>query len=280
MSLNEVQHESNQFGVLSLQKHIDDIDMQISAFVRNSVLSFSPDVIGDLLFNGVTPFARRSDLAEGVQADASWRINDSHTLRGGFLGQVETTAFDTTSSVLPVDATGAQTSIVPVNIIDNGARTGGLYGVYLQDEWRILPALTLNSGLRFDGVNEFTNETQVSPRVNVVMKATDDDDGSCRLFALFRATALRTRRAYRNRALQQHDERLLPFSRTTSSGRSGRIISMSGSIRSSFLASPSGSMAITSWRRNLIDEGQFGAPIILTAFNYAKGLCRRRGYSP
>ena len=154
--------------MLSLQKHIDDIDLQISAFVRNSVLSFSPDVIGDLLFNGVTPFARRSDLAEGVQADASWRINDSHTLRGGFLGQVETTAFDTTSSVLPVDATGAQTSIVPLNIIDNGARTGGLYGVYLQDEWRILPALTLNSGLRFDAVNEFTNENQLSPRVNLV----------------------------------------------------------------------------------------------------------------
>jgi hypothetical protein len=70
-------------------------------------------LIGDLLFNGVTPFARRSTLAEGVQADASWRINDSHTLRGGFLGQVETTAFDATSSVLPVDSTGAQTSIVP-----------------------------------------------------------------------------------------------------------------------------------------------------------------------
>src|ERR1700720_2003012 len=124
--LNEVQHEATQFGVLSLQKHVGDINLQISAFVRNSVLSFSPDVIGDLLFNGITPLARRSDLAEGVQADASWRINDSHTLRGGFLGQVETTAFDTTSSVLPVDAT------VPVNIIDNGARTGGLYGVYLQ----------------------------------------------------------------------------------------------------------------------------------------------------
>jgi outer membrane receptor for ferrienterochelin and colicin len=82
-------------------------------------------------------------------------------LRGGFLGQVETTTFDTTSSVLPV------------KIINNGARTGGLYGVYLQDEWRIFPALTLNSGLRFDGVNEFTNETQLSPRVNLVMKATD-----------------------------------------------------------------------------------------------------------
>jgi hypothetical protein len=128
-----------------------------SAFVRNSVLSFSPDVIGDLLFNGVTPCARRSDLAEGVQADASWRINDSYTLRGGFLGQVETTAFDTNSFVLPIDAMWAQTSNVPFGIVDNGARTGGLYGVYLQDEWRLLPALAgsyLNYGFRFDADNE------------------------------------------------------------------------------------------------------------------------------
>jgi TonB dependent receptor len=171
--LNEVQHEATQFGLISLQKHVGDINLQLSAFVRNSVLSFSPDVTGDLLFNGITPFARRSDLAEGVQADASWRINDSHTLRGGFLGQVETTAFDTTSFVLPVDATGAQISNVPLSIVDNGARTGGLYGVYLQDEWRLLPAVTLNYGFRFDAVDEFTNETQLSPRVNLVMKATD-----------------------------------------------------------------------------------------------------------
>src|SRR6202047_1758741 len=40
--LNEVQHESNQFGVLSLQKHIDAIAMKISAFDRNRVLSFNP----------------------------------------------------------------------------------------------------------------------------------------------------------------------------------------------------------------------------------------------
>jgi outer membrane receptor for ferrienterochelin and colicin len=36
-----------------------------------------------------------------------------------------------------------------------------------------LPALTLNTGFRFDAVNQFTNENQVSPRVNLVMKATD-----------------------------------------------------------------------------------------------------------
>ena len=33
-------------------------------------------------------------------------------------------------------------------------------GIHLQDEWRLLPALTLNTGLRFDAVNQFTNENQ------------------------------------------------------------------------------------------------------------------------
>jgi outer membrane receptor protein involved in Fe transport len=267
--LNEVQHESNQFGVLSLQKHIDDIDMQISAFVRNSVLSFSPDVIGDLLFNGVTPFARRSTRAEGVQADASWRINDSHTFRGGFLGQVETTAFDTTSSVLPVDSTGAQTSIVPVNIIDNGARTGGFYGVYLQDEWRIFPALTLNSGLRFDGVNEFTNETQVSPRVNLVLKATDETTvhaGYSRYFVpppfeLVTPTAIALFNNTTNAPAVQLDN-------VVKAERSHYFdVGVNQIIVPGLTVGLDGYYKLA---RNLIDEGQFGAPIILTAFNYAK----------
>lgn len=268
--LNEIQHESNQFGVLSLQKHIDDIDMQISAFVRNSVLSFSPDAIGDLLFNGVTSLARRSDLAEGVQTDASWRINDSHTLRGGFLGQIKTTAFDTASSVLPVDATGAQTSNVPQGIVDNGARTVGLYGVYLQDEWRILPGLTLNSGLRFDGVNEFTNANQLSPRVNAVWKATEITTvhaGYSRYFppppfelvaptaiALFNNTTAAPR-------VQQDD--------AVKADRSHYF-----DLVISQVVVPSLTIGLDGYyklSKNLIDEGQFGAPIILTAFNYAKG---------
>jgi outer membrane receptor protein involved in Fe transport len=256
--------------LLSLQKHIGDINLQISAFVRNSVLSFSPDVVGDLLFNGVTPFARRSDLAEGVQADASWRINDSHTLRGGFLGEVETTAFDTTSFVLPVDATGAQTSNVPLGIVDNGARTGGLYGIYLQDEWRILPALTLNYGFRFDGVNEFTNENQVSPRVNAVWKATDATTvhaGYSRYFVPppFELVAPTAIALFNNTtaapSVQQDDTVKAERSHYFDLGISQIIV-------------PGLTVGLDGYYKlatNLIDEGQFGAPIILTAFNYAKG---------
>ena len=60
-----------------------------------------------------------------------------------------------------------------IAIADAFNKIGGLYGVYIQDEWRILPKLTINAGLRFDGVAEFTTSHQVSPRVNVVWKPTD-----------------------------------------------------------------------------------------------------------
>ena len=43
----------------------------------------------------------------------------------------------------------------------------------MQDEWRILPKVTINGGLRFDGVDEFTSGTQLSPRLNVVWKPTE-----------------------------------------------------------------------------------------------------------
>ena len=137
--LNENQTENTQFGVISLQKHLGEADLQISGFVRNSNLAYTPDPLGDLLFNGITEYAQRSNLAGGVQADGSLRFDTNHTLRFGFLGQIERTSSSAFSAVLPVDSTGAQTSDQPIGITDNSSKTGGLYGFYVQDEWKMLP---------------------------------------------------------------------------------------------------------------------------------------------
>jgi len=267
--LNQNQKEATQFGLLSLQKHIGAVDVQISAFVRNSDLAFSPDPLGDLLFNGIAQQARRSNLAGGLQADASWRIDDSHTLRGGFLGQLEHTAFNTTSSVLPVDDSGAQTSNQPFSIIDNGGRTGGIYGVYLQDEWRILPVLTLNYGLRFDGVDEYTRESQLSPRVNLVWKATETTTahaGYARYFTppAFQLVSPTSIRLFSNTTVAptilQDD--------TVRAERSNYF-----DVGVSQVVVPGLTVGLDGYFKqasNLLDEGQFGAPIILAAFNYAQ----------
>ena len=117
-TLNEFQRERTDFAIISLQKHVNDIDFQVSAYTRYSWLSFSPDWLGDLLFNGIAQQATRSDAAYGVQADGSWRVNDQHTLRAGFLVQQEIGAGKSFSQVLPVDSTGTPTTDVPLGRVD------------------------------------------------------------------------------------------------------------------------------------------------------------------
>lgn len=160
-NFNQRQRESTQFAILSLQKQLGDVDFQISAFSRYSRLYYSPDPLGDLLFNGITQRASRQDFANGVQGDGSWRVDDRHTIRAGFLVQAERTSSSSISSVLPVDNTGAPTSDQPCKIYSGSGKTGGLYGIYLQEECKILPTVTVNYGARFDVVDQFTRRTQV-----------------------------------------------------------------------------------------------------------------------
>ena len=268
--LNETQWERNEFAILSLQKHVGDVDFQISAYTRYSWLRYSPDWLGDLLFNGVAQQATQSNWSYGTQADGSWRINEQHTLRFGFLVQQAIAGGKRFSQVLPVDSSGAPTTDVPLGIPNSFTKTGGLYGLYIQDEWRILPSVTVNSGLRFDGVNEFTQATQASPRVNVVWKPTS-------------TTTLTA--GYARYFVPPPFELVAPNSVTVFSGTTAAPAVTQDSLvqpeRSNYFDVAISQVIIPGLTagvdfyykisNNLIDEGQFGAPIILTAFNYAHG---------
>ena len=269
-NLNETQNEMTAFAVLSLQKHFDDKDVQLSVFNRTSTLNFSPDPVGDLLFNGIAQQASRTDIATGVQGDGSWRVNDQHTLRAGYLAQIEHATAATTSSVLPVNAAGEQTSAQPLSIINNQNNAGVLYGVYIQDEWRITPKLTLNYGLRFDAVEEFTHESQVSPRINLVWKPVTDTTfhiGYARYFVPPPYEALTPTNIAKFAGTTAAPE--VTLDDTVRAERSNYF-----DIGVSQIVVPGLTLGVDAYYKlsnNLIDEGQFGAPIILTAFNYAHG---------
>ncbi|MGI3777967.1 MAG: TonB-dependent receptor [Janthinobacterium lividum] len=266
-NLAQHQREITDFAILSLQHHAGPLDVQTSAFSRYSSLHYTPDPIGDLLFNGVSQTAARSVWSSGEQTDASLRLNDHHTLRAGFQVFAERNVGSTDSTVLP--AAGGDTA-APFAIHQGQGRTGTIYGLYLQDEWRVLPRVTLNAGLRFDRVDEFTHEQQLSPRVNAVWRPTDTTTvhaGYSRTFvpppfesvggaavAAFNGTSAAaeltqdgTVRAERDNTYDIGVDQVL--------ARGLRV----------------GVDAYYKDARNLIDEGQFGAPIILTAFNYARG---------
>ncbi len=268
-NLNERQRESTQFAILSLQKQLGAVDFQVSAFSRYSSLYYSPDPLGDLLFNGIAQGASRHDLATGVQGDGSWRVNDSHTIRAGFLVQGERTTSSTVSSVLPVDATGAPTSDQPFNVYDGSGKTGGLYGIYLQDEWKILPTVTVNYGARFDVVDQYTHENQLSPRVNVVWKATPSTTVHAGYSRYFTPPPFELVGA--NTLAQFNNTTAAPANSLNSTVKAER--SNYYDVGISQVVAPGLTVGVDAYykqAKNLIDEGQFGAPIILTAFNYAK----------
>ncbi|MBV9551415.1 MAG: TonB-dependent receptor, partial [Alphaproteobacteria bacterium] len=171
--LNENQREITHYGIVAVQKKLDDIDFQVSAFNRYSSVYFTPDPLGDLLFNGIAQTAYRRSIATGTQGDGSWRIADDHTLRAGYFIQGERSTAFTNSLVIGLNPDGSQVSDQPMSIVDSNGKTGWLYGAYLQDEWKIAPRLTLNFGGRFDLVDEFTHEHQFSPRINLVWEPTD-----------------------------------------------------------------------------------------------------------
>jgi outer membrane receptor protein involved in Fe transport len=269
--LNETQRERNDFAILSWQKHVNDIDLQVAAYARYSWLRFSPDWLGDLLFNGIAQQATRSNAAYGTQTDGSWKINEQHTLRFGFQVQQEISTGKTFSQVLPVDSTGTPTTDVPLGIPYSFANTGGLYGLYVQDEWRILPKVTINGGLRFDGVAEYTTGHQASPRLNVVWRPTDTtmiSAGYARYFVpppfeLVAPGAIMQFAGTTGAPAVTQDSLVQPE-------RSNYFdIGVSQVIIPGLTVGVDGYYKIAN---NLIDEGQFGAPIILTAFNYAHGI--------
>ena len=113
-------------------------------------------------------------ISNGLQTDGSYHLSHSHTLRGGFFGFTENVESDNTSSVFPVDTNG-NISGGPFNVRDDSSKNGNTYGaLYLQDEWKVLDKLTVNYGLRADELDAFVKAGQLSPRVGLVYKATDD----------------------------------------------------------------------------------------------------------
>jgi len=168
--LNERQIEQNFYGVVAYQKSEDKLNYQLSAFTRFSEVNFLPDPIGDLDYNGIASTLDDSILTNGLEFDSSYELNDTHTLRAGAMFTISDAINENNSLVFPTDAifNGNPTTNIPESINVNNQKQGEQYGLYLQDEWKLTDALTLNYGGRFDQSYSYLNEYQFSPRFNAV----------------------------------------------------------------------------------------------------------------
>ena len=270
-TLDQNQREITHYGVASYQYAGTALDFQIAPYFRYSQTRFNPDPEnGDIIFNGFSDQSRLSSLAIGVQADGSYKLSVSHTLRFGLFFQNERTRTRVISRVLPVDALGNQASDQLQTVTNTGGLNGQLYGIYFQDEWTLSPSLTLNYGIRFDVVRAYTHEQQFSPRINLVWKPDDRTTvhaGFARNFTpppqeLVGAPAL---------ALYAGTTKA-PVSVTADPDRSERESYFDVGVEQKLGSHLT--LALDTYfkqKSNLLDEGQFGSSLVESPFNYADG---------
>ncbi|HTT83497.1 MAG TPA: TonB-dependent receptor [Rhizomicrobium sp.] len=168
---------------------------------------------------------------------------------------------------------------VPENIIDNSKAEQWEYSFYLQDEWDILSNLTLNYGLRYDRYDAYSEGSQLSPRVNAVWKPLDGTTlhvGYARYFSPppFELVA--------NETVAKFSPPPVPGA-TNGTSATPPITQDTTPVAEHANYFDAGAqqrvwdnllLGIDSYYKlstDMIDEGQFGAPIILTPFNYRYG---------
>lgn len=269
-TLNDQQTETNRFGVATLQSSLNDnIDYQLSLFTRYSSLHYLPDVTGNLAFNGVASDVFRSSASSGIQADGSDRLNDAHTLRMGLFGSSESIVSNNTSTVFNVDGAGNVNS-APYGIVDNNSKNGNtLFGMYLQDEWKMTDKLTVNYGERFDSVNAYVNEQQFSPRLGAVYKVNTQTTWHAGYSRYFTPPPTEL----------VSSSSLALFNGTTNAatGLNSPVKSERGDYYDAGVThqlTPSTTLGFDSFYKltqNTLDEGQFGPALLMTPYNYAQG---------
>lgn len=165
--LDENQNEQTYYGIIAYQQTVGDLSFQISQVNRSSTVTFDPDVNGDLYFNGVAAAVHQDLVTNGIQGDFTYAADGSHTIRGGFLAETQGAGSNSTTSVYATDAMGNPIGN-PIAFQDDHFKRGYDFAFYLQDEWRVTDQWTINYGLRFEQVAAYTDENQLSPRINAV----------------------------------------------------------------------------------------------------------------
>jgi outer membrane receptor protein involved in Fe transport len=269
--LKSTQIEQQDYGMLSYRRVSGDFTLQSSLISGYAQTSFRPDQIGDLILNGEASAQSRELYENTWQTDMSYRINDNHLLKWGLNLTSQVESQDSSTTTFPTDSAGNPTSNIPINIADGQHEVGYIYSLYGEDQWQVTHQLTVNFGLRFDQLDEYVIENQLSPRINGVYQATPSSTlffGYSRFFAP---------------PQEEYDppSSVAKFNNTTAAAASETVDDRPRAERSHYFDLGISQQLTQGWKaslegyykmeKNVNDEAQVGLSQIYTPFAYAHG---------
>jgi outer membrane receptor protein involved in Fe transport len=253
------------------------MNYQVSVFSRYQRISFSPDIAGDLMYTGVASQTLRDTLNNGVQADGTWRISSAHTIRTGMFASSEKVQTNKALSMFsgtmdPNTGTITQNSTVPLGTqYYANDQLVQLFGMYAEDQWQATRLLTIDYGLRFDQVNAYVDQHQISPRLSAIYQLTPSTIVHAGYAHYFTPPP--------NELVS--NQQIAGAINTTNQPPGGTQNSPVQSESDDYYdlginktLSPTTTAGIDTYYKqvtNLLDEGQFGSALLYTPFNYAQG---------
>jgi outer membrane receptor protein involved in Fe transport len=269
-ALDQRQHEGNRFAILSYENAPSaPLHYQVALYDRYTDVHYRPDAAGDLAFTGASGEVLRDNTRWGVQADASIKLADAHTVRVGLTWNQEHANSRVRTVLYPLDGEG-NVVYSPAQVVDNSIDGARLAGVYAQDEWHPTDALTVNLGARYDRYDGLMREEQLSPRFGLVWEIGPGLSMHAGYADYFTPPPTEKIRV----------ESLALYANTTAAPPSTGNAPVH-SERSRYWdigvlghLSPAVTLGVDGYYRTvrfLGDEGQFGPAVIFAPFNYADG---------
>ncbi|TAM61867.1 TonB-dependent receptor [bacterium] len=173
---DDIQQEYSRFMSLAWNRTSRDglAYVQVAPWVRYGRVRYHGDSPNDLASYVGTPApgnflqsTNQDRVADYVGLNTSWfRQMPRHGVKAGLA--VSRESFRSTFTVNQLDPSSG----LPLPpFTDNPQRAGSSVGLYVEDRYDPSPALAINAGLRYDASTGFVSGNQISPRVEVNLKA-------------------------------------------------------------------------------------------------------------
>jgi TonB-dependent receptor-like protein len=260
---------SDALAIVSLNGSLGpQVSYQLAASQHSIAERFEPQPAGELVYQGVASSARHEDHDTTLEGDLAVTLG-THTLGTGFYAGEYRVAANDSSLVFAADDSGAQLSSVPLTVTNNDHASNLVAGVYIDDLWRITPALSASVGVRWDTLSGFTSGHQLSPDASLVYRANGATTLHAGCARSFQVPSL----------LGISPTAQAAFAGTTAAGSAGVPIPVPEDDRECdagvrWQMTPQLTLSADTyyeWTTHYLDTGQFGVVPIFAPFNYDAG---------